>query len=369
MVAPVTNYTKTSSSANYYSYRSGQKQAKPFNLVLSYLRDLVSNYATTGTGGSAYTPEVVSSHTVYTNFGSDAAMYGQAYERFKSKLSDRASIGVSLLELDQSVAMIAARSTQLIRFGKQLRRGNLVGASHELRLSAVPKGAKASKSFANNYLEFHFGWAPLIGDIHSAIDVLQSPVKTCNPKGSSSEPDKNVAFETPVKYRLDGNVGMCGSSYKSRDTYRYMIGKRRVTVGADVRVSNPNLWLANQLGLINPAVLVYELIPFSFVADWFINVEQFLSSGTDFYGLTLDKAFTSKSVKGRWQFRSNSSCLWWDGTKYVESSTINEKSADFVHFTRSTGISGPGLFVRPFKVWGWRRAAAAVSLLTQQLTR
>lgn len=363
MVAPISGpFQKIVNDGNYYSAREGYKQAKPHDLVLPYKRGIASNYVAVGPNRLTPVSEVAWS----SELPIDPALAASAYEKLKGMVSDRASMGVSLLELDQSITMIATRSVQIARFGRQLLRGNLVGAAKELKLSTVPKRASVKKSFSNNYLEFHFGWAPLIGDIHSAIDVLQSPVKDCTPRAAAKSGLTDwYNLSNPEKFDI---------GYRKYETYRRFRLERRVIMGARVKVSNPNLWLANQLGLVNPAVVVYELIPFSFVADWFINVEQFLSFGTDYYGLTLDKTYTTCVDKGEFSQR-----LWDDNySGYYNSDGVLVRFWDYSHsdvnsnvcnMWRQSGLAKPTLFVRPFKVWGWRRAAAAVSLLTQQLSK
>ena len=53
-------------------------------------------------------------------------------------------------------------------------------------------------------------------------------------------------------------------------------------------ISSPNSLKANQLGLVNPASVAWELIPFSFLVDWFLPVGKFLESYTDTVGMQLD---------------------------------------------------------------------------------
>lgn len=69
--------------------------------------------------------------------------------------------------------------------------------------------------------------------------------------------------------------------------------KLRVTwlVQAEVSISDPILYRTNQLGLVNPAAVAWELVPFSFLVDWFIGVGSWLNGLTDFVGLSLQKSF------------------------------------------------------------------------------
>lgn len=372
MVAPIIPYGPTeiyvgpTGKRTYYSSKTGSRQSKPYDVPTAYTRRLATMVRRLPESNSV-DAVTAGAWNIWSYFPDESPMVGQAYARFRNSVSDRASVGVSLLELNQSVTMIRERAIQMATFGRHLLRGNLVGAARTLKLSAVPKRASVKKSAANNYLEFHFGWAPLIGDIYSAIDVLQSPIKTMKASGSSNNGTERCDLAAPHE---GSNPSAFYPSYTYWKDFKYWAGVRRLKMGADVAVSNPNLWLANQLGLVNPAILVYEKIPFSFVADWFFNVEQFLSSGTDFYGLTLKNAWTTRSFKGTFNQYDKRLYRWWEGSVIVNGGGVFIDSlADVAHLARSTGIAQPSFYVRPFKVFGWRRTAAAVSLLTQQLVR
>lgn len=60
-----------------------------------------------------------------------------------------------------------------------------------------------------------------------------------------------------------------------------------------LKISNPQLSQLQQLGLTNPALVAWELVPFSFVFDWFISVGQYLQGITALHGVTILKAMQS----------------------------------------------------------------------------
>lgn len=53
----------------------------------------------------------------------------------------------------------------------------------------------------------------------------------------------------------------------------------------DFAIGNPALHAAAQLGLINPVNLAWNLLPYSFVVDWFLPVDGFLSALSAPWGL------------------------------------------------------------------------------------
>lgn len=283
------------------------------------------------------------------NMPPDAALQGlildRARERFVTKVRGRAAeLAVSLAERKQALAMIENRAIQLYRFARELKSFRFGNAAHELSLTGVfPKGLKANaKAFGNNYLEFHFGWSPLVGDIGNAVEVLQGGVPPVHVSAVSSG---TKSFEWVHPYGLTQRANH----------------QELAKVGATFVVSNPNLWLANQLGFVNPATIAWELVPFSFVLDWFVNVSDFLNSSSEFWGLSvIDPYFTQFSRVPQ----SNTYVPPYPTDPYAG----YEVQGIRVRCKRTLGLPpGPELRVRDPWVLSPRRGLAAMSLLLQQL--
>ena len=66
-----------------------------------------------------------------------------------------------------------------------------------------------------------------------------------------------------------------------------------VGIRGNTRVTNQNAYLANRVGMINPATVAWELVPFSFAIDWFLPVTSFLDSYTDQVGWSVDRLHIS----------------------------------------------------------------------------
>lgn len=128
-------------------------------------------------------------------------------------------------------------------------------------------------SSANIFLEGVFGWMPLLTDIINAAKTLTGnnfPAGYISGIGKgegSLPPDPYV----PGRRQLVSATGMCRSK-----------------LTAQVSVSNPNVWLANQLGLLNPSVILWDKIPWSWVVNMFVNVNQVLEGFTATWGLKVE---------------------------------------------------------------------------------
>lgn len=132
---------------------------------------------------------------------------------------------------------------------------------------------------------------------------------------------------------------------------------------AEIKVTNPNLYLANRLGLTNPASVVWELIPFSFVVDWFVNVSDFLNQFSEFHGVALVNPFNSIKTT---TFCSGSRNQWYPVPGVTLYSAFQVQSRR-VTFKRQLGIPAVTLKIRAPKPLSVTRGITAISLLLQRL--
>jgi hypothetical protein len=282
----------------------------------------------------------------------------KCYGNFVAQLGSSSQMVNNLLEGKQSVGMIAQRALQVAGVFNNLRKGNVAGAMKSMGRPPghAPKGLKgAGKSVADQFLELHFGWQPLLQDIHNSMQTLSNPNFEYH-KVQSRANYSDLAVDRHVHDYIGFGV------YKSwTDIHNSTFSCK---MGARVRVSNPNAYLANQMGLINPASIAWEAVPFSFVADWFSNVGQCLSSMTDFVGIDLVDAYTTTSFSITQDFQE----LFMDnfGETFLGQGRFTGK---WFRVIRGAGISGPKFSVRPFEGLGLTRAATAISLVVQSLLK
>lgn len=336
MIAPVTGPLQyVENFGSFYRVRQRYKQAKPFTLPLPY--SLLVGEKIGGTGNIANNPVAdkiggidasVLDHAV-TN---QTKMF--AYERLKSAITDRAQLGESLLEFRKSLSTIENRAMQLFDFTRAVKRGRFVQAASILR-TPLPRNRHPVKEAGNNWLEYHLGIEPVIRDIYTAVDHLQQPIKNVMVRARASSPEfKLMEYTTTAPWSK---------------TFKFDRVKVDVQYQVEVAVSNPNLWLANSLGVLNPVQVAWQAVPLTFVVDWFVNVESFLGSATDFLGLTTLNPQTMVKFRGKY-------LEFWTTYGWVY-------SANFFGMRRALGLSLPSLGFRPYKATSWQRGLTAMSLL------
>lgn len=379
MVAPVTGpHTVVRASGMYQEDTLiGWRQKRPYDLALplTHHRYFVDPLSTDPAMGM---DDVKSAFADLGNQNSAVQLteaYAKAYSRFIGDLGDTASLGVSLAQYSQAKGMIAKRANTLSAFAGALVRRSPVGVARSLSISVTEAqrvfrsnryfGAKrqtkyaSARPLADLWLEFWFGWKPAVGDIYNACEVLSDPLPLTRLKGTG----KLIQEYPPV-----------GGDFPATRIMRYKY-ITRVGLGADVGIVNPNLRLFQQLGLLNPYVVAFDVIPWSFVLGWFSNINSYLAAFTDLAGLDIQRAFITRkqecTVSSSWRpcsLTENPGCTpheqsiyrsWWgSGWGY-------QKSRQSV---------APGGIPYPALVFGLKaikptRALTAISLLVQKLPR
>lgn len=213
-----------------------------------------------------------------------------ALNKARAKISGaNQDLGESLVELDQTIKMLKKNLDRLGKIGDALKAGEWS------KLDSLIKGKtpdsvkrmKPSKRMANGYLEISFGWMPLLSSAHTAIEAYGKGMLTRGAKVSAVSGQK----------RIDIHNGL---------TNAHSVG--RATFTGTVR--NSNIATLNSYGLINPALMAWQRVPYSFVFDWFIPIGPILGSLTAEAGLenTLqtytDVVWLEQYNKYGWNFRS-----------------------------------------------------------------
>lgn len=284
--------------------------------------------------------------------------FNAAYAKFISRLKpDASQLGASFAERAQSVDMAGKRLSQLWEFTRAVVRRDPRRAMRALGLHSLPqrkrfrrvwdkhhavKGRENVEDASDLWLELHFGWVPLIQDLHNAVKTLKDGVPQPVVTGTGSSPyNVRTVTDTPT--------------YK-----RYIHTSVRCRIEAKVRIANSDVWMLNQQGLINPASVVWEVIPFSFVVDWFFNVGSVLSSLTDLAGLSLIDPQVSYHV------------TTYEERRYIDPA---KTSPDVViafrcrSFERELGIGTPSLRFNGFAPFSVPRLGTALALVVQQLKK
>lgn len=273
----------------------------------------------------------------------------QSYARFRGKLyKGSAALGVTLASWKQSQEMITARYRQ-IGWGLD----TMSQAIDQLYRSARQRQfERLAKRLAGAHLEVIFGWQPLVQDILAAATTVihdQPQVQRVTAKASA-----------PVGlFEVWGDPGYA-------QTYWTGYGYLKVARSATVEITNPNLWLTERAGLLNGAAVAWDLVPWSFVVNMFVNTGQLVNSITDFAGLS----FPSSSIT--YGLPYGYTVVSAPGSRNKDPRR-NELYGKAVYRVKSkyrylNGLARPPLITKLPDV-NWELAAIAASLATQKFRK
>lgn len=305
--------------------------------------------------------------TVGESLREDAS--ARAYDKLMGQVKGEANamLAVNIAERKQAFSMISKRSMQLLKAARAMKNLDLPGfltalgytrrktrsstkwvrdgrgRTHTLPAKTVAADSyalqKRAKSAGSLWLEYWFGWSPLLSDIHSSVNVLQN-----TPPAATRRTFRGSGSANSVQTLSSDQYGFS----------RYVI-TYRARYQCNVDVTNADLFRANALGLTNPLTVAWEVVPFSFLVDWFLPVSRFLDSYTDTLGLSITRVIVSTG--GRAQFVQVLS----------HPERAHTMDSNGYRFSRSipSSLPLPGLLDRRgTAIQSLTRAATAVSLLT-----
>ncbi len=213
----------------------------------------------------------------------ETAASDKAWARFRNQLHrGDSSLGVTLGSAGQTMKMISGKLegiAKILKGVKSARDYRLMRSQLTRDFNRSKTVSGSTKAAANRFLEVEFGWLPLYSDAVSAMEVL------CG--------DLPPRFVTARASNLDivsSSVLELGGTLRTNSLQEWL---SVVSLSCKVEVTNPNLWLLNRLGLVNPAVVAWDLVPWSFVVNMFVNVNEVLRSYTDYVGLALSDLCTT----------------------------------------------------------------------------
>lgn len=261
---------------------------------------------------------------------------------------------VFLGESHQTLGLIANSANRVYTSLRYLKKGNVPQAAQAL-LSGTARVARKhrhsssgkldDKSLSSAWLELQYGWLPLLSETEAAAKMLAKHLEV--PFQKRYKAVAKVARYSPKSF-YNGTSGPC------RVLTNYVVMSEsvyRVTVHVTEKPS-----IAAQLGLLNPENVAWELMPWSFVIDWFIPI-----------GSYLDARAVGSCVAGTY-VQSNKHQFF---VGMVRPDTVFDAS-DFMQrgcdYTRTVS-SAPTLPTPSFKglasAASWQHCANAIALLSQ----
>lgn len=284
---------------------------------------------------------------------SSAEEYVTANDTLKiySKLASKArnhdfDLGNFVAEGKQAYSMIVGACRTVGGALVDVKRGKLSSAARRLGVSKHTSKLSV-KDVAGRWLELQYGWLPLLSDAYEAglaLEAITAPPRVKEVYCGSLREGNSSTSASPTLFTLNSLWRV-----KCKLQYRWV----------------EQLTAARSLGLEDPLGIAWEVIPYSFVVDWFLPVSTYL-----------DVLNTIPKLKGEW-CRTDVRTRLCYGVKniayperYKNAQTYwNDTYVDRTVGTTISNISIPLPNVRPLSdAMSPLHIKNAIALVTQQLS-
>lgn len=193
------------------------------------------------------------------------------------------NVSMAFAEVDKSVKTIGNSAKAITQMYRGLSRGN---AQMAIRALGALPGQIESKRIGSMLkrgdipaalLSLRYGWEPMLKDAYQAYLALQV-----------SSQHRSLTFKVRKTVKFEDEDSSASTIYKLPCK-----GFRSVTLF--VRMSE-KLGFVQDYNVLDPAGVLWERTPLSFVVDWFIPIGQFLENAS-FFG-----SFTSQVVRSNYAY-------------------------------------------------------------------
>jgi len=240
------------------------------------------------------------------------------------------NLAQSMAEYHQLQSMFVKNATTVYRFMRWLKRGkgnNPFSGKARLR-------KPTPLEIPNRYLEFQFGIKPLISDLEGSIEEFEKAAQRPHYRQFS------ISAKARAKKERHGILSLDGRKLEAEDEDQVVIKVKAIVLGES--------FSAQRLGFTNPAALAWELLPYSFVIDYFVGVGNWLQGFDALIGI--QQCYGTVTRKSKYISTSNL------GGRYTQKT-----------YGRSVFLSLPGS--RAYPKWnpslGYTRVANILALFAQ----
>lgn len=199
--------------------------------------------------------------------------------------NQKVDLATNIATANQTANLVADIFTTIAKARRAWKRKDFRRAAELLRL-----GRRGNAQLPRDWLWYQYGVKPLLMDVHGAMESLYEAVNKrpdlwmVSGKGRAGE---SLYIE---EFYLGGPGQM--DSLKGTST-----GRQSVFVRIDAGPTNALLSAAASLGLTNPAQVIWELTPFSFVIDWALPIGDYFSTLDATFGLQFFGGSISRRVQ------------------------------------------------------------------------
>lgn len=267
----------------------------------------------------------------------DGATYQAARKALVTKLRAKVkgevwSLGTFLAELPETMSYFEDTLNTLVRTYRAVKRGDMreVRRMRKLRVTKRPPVSQKSLQVkvSGKWLEWRYAISPLMHDFDGALKALYDRSNVVRPAL------KRVVVGSTSLYQEDGIYAYAGNvPLRSVKT-----GRGRIRIGLYYSVT-PNVQAFKRLGLLNPVATLWEVVPLSFVLDWFIPVGTYLASLDAMAGVSVWTSWESLQANTEYTYLSGAYSYVHPTEPVWSVTTYSQATASNRYYTRSVSPS------------------------------
>jgi len=221
-------------------------------------------------------------------------------------------------EFNETVSSLRSMFIRAVRIFRAVRKLDLKYLKKEIKL----------KELRDRYMEYRYAIRPVIHDVKNILSALQAQSGLCNRTSfRATESDSAKTVTAGPTYTYSNGRSMFTETEASYD----------VSASAGVLTQLNDLSNATIWGLDHPIEAIWELVPFSFIVDWFFNVGQTIESFTPEPGVSILSSWVTLREKRKVRTRVKGTQIdadpsYWDvacqfklANLYVEREIISVK--------------------------------------------
>jgi len=169
------------------------------------------------------------------------------------------NLAVNLAQGKQTVDMVVGTLKSLGLAALDAKRGNFGSAIR--RFGASPRGKKSfsSKDISGRWLELQYGWLPSLSDSYEAAKAYEQITKS---RKQTYKATKSRVME------FNGSTSFPNYNFSGKAKL-----SRQIIAEIEEEISAPR-----SLGLYDPLSVAWEVLPWSFVIDWFVPIGSYLDN-------------------------------------------------------------------------------------------
>jgi len=199
---------------------------------------------------------------------------------------------VAAVELPKTIDLIRSTALSLGKLIRGIKTGNLSLVGEAIggqQLRSGSAGRFLKQSAYNRWLEYRYGWRPLIMDLQGALKALDKsrsrPIRAT--ARGKAEQTMNRTFNQSITYPITGSETYEFNTTHSTEVRAYCLYTAELTYQS-----------ARDFGVTELPLAFWELVPYSFVADWFIPIGNWLEAITPKLGIViLAEGYTVKNFR------------------------------------------------------------------------